>query len=78
MNTLYSIAALVTLVGDATPDKEDIKAGWGAFGIFIAMAIAVGFLGWSLTRHLRKAQSNAEAGAFGDVPEVTPEDDAEA
>ena len=78
MNTLYAIATFVSLVTDPTPDKEDIKAGWGAFAIFIAMAIAVGFLGWSLNRHLKKTKLNAEAGVFGDVPTEAPEDDDEA
>lgn len=78
MSTLYAIASFVTLVTDASPDKEDIKAGWGAFGIFIAMAVAVGLLGWSLTRHLKKAKSNADAGAFGDAPVESPEDSTQA
>jgi len=28
------------------------------------MAIAVALLGWSLTRHLKKAERNAEQGVF--------------
>lgn len=67
MNTLYAVATFVTLAVDKTPAKEDIKAGWLAFGIFIALAFAVGFLGWSLTRHLKKTKTNAEAGVFGAV-----------
>ncbi|MET3961083.1 hypothetical protein ABIE44_001017 [Marmoricola sp. OAE513] len=64
---------LITLVGfvplaDPAPAADDVKAGWGAFAIFIALAIAVAFLGWSLTKHLKKAKLNADAGAFGDVP----------
>lgn len=66
MNTLvvalYGLAAFV----DKTPAAKDVKAGWGAFGIFIGLALAVAFLGWSLVRHLKKAERNAEAGLFGE------------
>lgn len=77
MNTAYTIAAFIAVATDPVPDKENIKAGWVAFGIFIAMAVAVGLLGWSLTRHLKKTKANADAGAFGEVaqaPEETPEE----
>ena len=50
---------------DNVPAPEDVKAGWLALGIFVALAVAVALLGVSLTRHLRKARSNADAGAFG-------------
>lgn len=70
MNTLALLipdvlAALVSLADEA-PAAEDVKAGWGAFAIFLLLGVAVALLGWSLTRHLRKAQANAEAGVFGD------------
>ena len=35
----------------------------------------VGLLGWSLTRHLRRADDNRRAGVFGDAPEQ-PDDEA--
>lgn len=76
MNTLYAIATFVSLAVDPVPDKENIKAGWVAFGIFIAMAVAVGLLGWSLTKHLKKTKLNAESGVFGDEPVEQSEDDA--
>ena len=41
-----------------------MKAGWVAFAVFIALAVAVALLGFSLTRHLRKARDNAEHGVF--------------
>lgn len=68
MDTLYAIASFVSLATDPVPDKENIKAGWVAFGVFIAMAVAVGFLCWSLFKHLKKTERNAAAGAFGDDP----------
>jgi hypothetical protein len=49
---------------DKVPAPEDVKAGWGAFALFIALAVAVAFLGFSMSRHLRKARDNAEQGAF--------------
>ncbi len=66
MNTLALLLTDVFLALDPTPAKEDVKAGWGAFGIFLGLAVTVAFLGWSLTRHLKKTKRNAEAGAFGD------------
>lgn len=74
MNTLYAVATFVSLAADPVPDKENIKAGWVAFGIFIALAVAVGFLGWSLNKHLKKAKANADAGAFGDVEQKPSEE----
>ncbi|MEV7428116.1 MULTISPECIES: hypothetical protein [unclassified Nocardioides] len=62
---------LVPLLTDAlvraaeqAPEPEDVKAGWLAFGIFIALAVAVGLLGWSLTHRLRNAQSSEDAGRY--------------
>jgi hypothetical protein len=50
---------------DKVPAPEDVKAGWVAFAVFIALAVAVTLLGMSLTRHLRKARDNAALGVFG-------------
>jgi hypothetical protein len=58
------VPALVSAAGEA-PAPEDVKAGWVAFAVFIALGIAVALLGFSLTRHLRKARNNADQGAFG-------------
>ena len=49
---------------DKVPAPEDVKAGWLAFAVFIALGLAVAFLGFSLTKHLHKASHNAEQGAF--------------
>ncbi|HEY3014492.1 MAG TPA: hypothetical protein VGJ41_05240 [Nocardioides sp.] len=46
------------------PAPEDVKAGWVAFGVFIALGLAVAFLGWSLVRQLRKAQAAKDAGVY--------------
>jgi len=50
------------------PAPEDVKAGWVALLIFVLLALAVAFLGWSLTKQLRKAQNAKDAGAYGDEP----------
>jgi len=64
MNSLILLMPLIVAGADRVPAADDVKAGWGAFALFIALAIAVALLGWSMSRHLRKAKANAEAGAF--------------
>ena len=50
---------------DETPEPEDVKAGWGAFAIFLLLIAAVVFLGFSLTKQLRRAQAAEDAGLYG-------------
>ncbi len=59
---------------DEAPAPEDYKAGWLGFAVIVALAVAVGLLGVSLTRHLRKARDNADHGVFGpdDKPKNAP------
>ena len=64
MNPLILLLPLLVKGADKVPAPEDVKAGWGAFALFIALAVAVALLGWSMTRHLRKARDNAELGVF--------------
>lgn len=61
---------------DQSPEPEDVKAGWTAFAIFLLLAAAVVFLGFSLVKQLRKAQSAKDAGVYGDQPEETPAENA--
>ena len=73
MNTLVITLLGLVPLADPVPADSEVKAGWGAFAIFMALAVAVAVLGWSLVRHLRKAKANADAGAFGsDEAEATP------
>lgn len=67
MNTL-TLFAVVTLATGEGPAPEDVKAGWVALIIFLLLALSVAFLGWSLTKQLRKAQNAKDAGAYGDDP----------
>lgn len=62
---LFTHLANLVLLVDEVPKPEDVKAGWGAFALFLGMIVVIGLLGWSLTKHLRTAQANQEAGLFG-------------
>ena len=50
------------------PEPEDVKAGWIALVVFLLLGAAVVFLGFSLVKQLRKAQSAKDAGLYGDEP----------
>ena len=41
-------------LAEQVPASEDVKAGWVAFAIFLALAAAVVFLAFSLRKHLKK------------------------
>lgn len=77
MNTLVLVLHGFVSLADEVPADSDVKAGWGAFAVFVALAVAVGLLGFSLIRHLRKAEANADAGAFGTEAEAEPADRAD-
>jgi hypothetical protein len=51
MNALWSV--WVSLAQQA-PNPEDVKAGWLGFAVFLLLAAAVAFLGFSLRKHLRR------------------------
>jgi len=61
---LLNVVPLIVRLVDETPNAEDVKAGWTAFAIFLALIVAVAFLGWSLVRQLRKAQAAEDAGLY--------------
>ncbi|MDP3892646.1 hypothetical protein [Nocardioides sp.] len=73
--------ALLRVVTASTPIEgpapEDVKAGWTAFAVFLALAAAMVVLGVSLTRQLRKAQAAKDAGVYGDRPVTDSSDRAE-
>jgi hypothetical protein len=66
MNAFLITLHSLVLAADPAPAAKDVKAGWGAFFIFLGLALAVAFLGWSLVRQLKKTQANADAGVFGE------------
>lgn len=69
MNAVFLQLLVLVPTADPVPAPEDVKAGWIAFAVFIALAIAVACLGWSLTRHLRTIRENAALGVFDESPE---------
>ena len=56
--------SLALWVVDQAPEDEDVVAGWTAFLIFGLLIAAVAFLGFSLTKQLRKADRAEEAGLY--------------
>jgi hypothetical protein len=62
MNTLA--ATVLLLLADGTPEPKDVKAGWLAFAIFLALIAATALLCVSFVRQLRKAQAAKDAGIF--------------
>jgi hypothetical protein len=66
MNSL--LVALVSFA-DKSPQPEDVKAGWGAFTLFLLLVAAVVFLSFSLVKQLRKAQAAKDAGVYDDPAE---------
>jgi hypothetical protein len=62
MNTL---AVLVAPMVDKVPSDDEIGAGVGYLVVFLLLVAAVVFLGFSLTKQLRKTRDNAEHGVFG-------------
>ncbi len=63
----------LTLAADKIPEDDDVVAGaWGAV-TFVGLFLALGVIGWSLNKHLRKAQEAKDAGAFGDEPAASGE-----
>ncbi|GAB6985726.1 hypothetical protein [Nocardioides pyridinolyticus] len=83
LTVLPDLATLVLGVLDEMPEEEDVKAGWIAFALFIGLIIAVALLGFSLVKHLRKAEAAEAAGLYDpsgrrrsarvEIPEETPE-----
>jgi hypothetical protein len=51
MNIVWTV--LVPLAQE-TPKPEDVKAGWVAFAVFLALGLAVVFLWFSLRKQLRR------------------------
>ncbi len=65
---LLMTALRLAEVVEEGPAPEDVKAGWTALILFLLLAAAVAFLGFSLVKQLRKAQAAKDAGVYGDPP----------
>ena len=60
---MQSLALLIQAL-DPVPDDNSVKAGWGAFGVFLLLIIAVAFLCWSFAKQMRKVKAANEAGVY--------------
>jgi hypothetical protein len=52
------------ILADKPPSEDEIGTGFAYFVLFVLLVGAVTFLGFSLTKQLRKTRANAEAGVF--------------
>lgn len=59
--TLVSVALWAA---DQVPEDDDVVAGWTALVIFLLLIGAVAFLGFSLTKQLRKVDAAEDAGLY--------------
>lgn len=59
-----TLVSLALWVADQAPEDEDVVAGWTAFAVFGLLIAAVVFLGFSLTKQLKKADQAEEAGLY--------------
>jgi hypothetical protein len=64
-SVLYVLLPLV----EQAPADEDVKAGWVAFGLFLALGIAVVLLAFSLVKHLKRARRNFDEMEEGSAEE---------
>jgi hypothetical protein len=55
-------------LADKPPSEDDIGTGFAYLVVFVLLAAAVTFLGFSLNKQLRKTRANAEAGVFDKDP----------
>ena len=53
------LASHLVALADKVPSDDQIGAGWWYFLLFVALAGAVTFLGFSLSKQLRKTRTNA-------------------
>ena len=59
-----TLVSLALWVAEQAPEDEDVVAGWTAFAVFGLLIAAVVFLGFSLTKQLKKADRAEEAGLY--------------
>jgi hypothetical protein len=56
--------ALQIFALDPVPSDTNVKAGWGAFAIFLLLIAAVALLCWSFVKQLRKVEKANDAGVY--------------
>lgn len=62
--TIPDVLVLVVRAAEEGPEPNDVVAGWTAFAIFVALILAVVFLGFSLTKRLKNADKAEAAGLY--------------
>jgi hypothetical protein len=60
---MQHLALLINAL-DPVPDDNDVKAGWGAFAVFVLLILAVALLCWSFVKQMRKVKAANEAGVY--------------
>jgi hypothetical protein len=71
MSTVLTMTApLLALLAQEGPAPEDVKAGWLGFAVFLLLAAAVAFLGFSLRKHLRKVDFDDSDGSTDSTDEA--------
>ena len=61
---MTSVLLLLLPLVEQGPDDEDVVAGWTAFGLFGLLILAVVVLGFSLTKHLKRAARSEAEGRY--------------
>jgi len=69
-----TLVSLVVWAAEQAPEDEDVVAGWTAFAVFGLLIAAVVFLGFSLTKQLKKADRAEEAGLYDPSDRKKPAD----
>ena len=59
-----TLVSLVAWVAEQVPEDDDVVAGWTAFVVIGLLIVAVVFLGFSLTKQLKKADRAEEEGLY--------------
>jgi hypothetical protein len=67
-----SVLLLLLPLVEQGPEDEDVVAGWTAFGIFGLLILAVVILGFSLTKHLKRADRSAAEGRYDPSTRQSP------
>ena len=57
MSTLVAALTSLAPLADKVPSEDQIGTGWMYLVLFVLLAAAVTFLGFSMTKHLRKVRT---------------------
>lgn len=58
----------VLRLAERVPEDTEVKAGWTALVLILALVAAVAVLGWSLSKQLKRAEKAKADGVYGDAP----------